>query len=405
MVDDASMAAVTVVGAGISGLSLAYLFADAGHEVTVLERSHHVGGCIDTRRTEAFWLEMGPHTCYRTYAHVLELSLRLGLHAEMIARRPVPFRVWQHGTIASIASRLRFGALLLHLPRGLWLGKRGRTMREYYSAVAGPANYEAVLGPAFNALLGQDVSDVPADILLKRRKRASRRVAAGVARSFTFRGGLAALVRAVSEHPAIAIRTGAHVQDIHAKDGGFRVATDAGDVEAGTLALACDAVSTRRLLAGIAPEGAATLAPLELSGIASDAAIVRRSACPRPEVAGLIGVETPFTSAVSRDVVADPELRSFTFHFRAHTPEATRTAIMAEVLGVPRADWVAREQKAVALPMFRRGHQERIAALDAALAGRPILVTGNYFFGASLEDCAARSFHEFARWQRERPGA
>jgi renalase len=42
---------ITVIGAGICGLSLAVLLQEKGHRVTVLEKSKGVGGRMATRRT------------------------------------------------------------------------------------------------------------------------------------------------------------------------------------------------------------------------------------------------------------------------------------------------------------------------------------------------------------------
>lgn len=54
------MSRVVVVGAGIAGLGTAALLARDGHEVTVLERQHHVGGRVATWQQDGFSFDLGP---------------------------------------------------------------------------------------------------------------------------------------------------------------------------------------------------------------------------------------------------------------------------------------------------------------------------------------------------------
>nr|WP_230944119.1 FAD-dependent oxidoreductase [Burkholderia vietnamiensis] len=48
-----SSAHIAIVGAGIAGLACARVLADAGHRVTVYEKSRGVGGRMSTRRERA----------------------------------------------------------------------------------------------------------------------------------------------------------------------------------------------------------------------------------------------------------------------------------------------------------------------------------------------------------------
>jgi phytoene desaturase len=67
---------VTIVGAGPGGLASAMLLAEAGCEVTVLEREHHVGGRTSTLELEGgFRFDRGP--TFFLYPEVLESIFRL----------------------------------------------------------------------------------------------------------------------------------------------------------------------------------------------------------------------------------------------------------------------------------------------------------------------------------------
>ena len=55
---------VAVVGGGLAGLTAAALLARAGRRVTLLERSHAVGGRAATTAESGFHLNLGPHAWY-----------------------------------------------------------------------------------------------------------------------------------------------------------------------------------------------------------------------------------------------------------------------------------------------------------------------------------------------------
>jgi phytoene dehydrogenase-like protein len=122
---------VAVVGGGLGGLTVAALLARGGCEVTVYERSKHLGGRAQTSDVEGFRFNLGPHALYRAGAasRVLE---RLGVkppgsipaHGGSYALRAGRLHTLPRGPVSlmttdvlSLASKLEVAKLLASLPR------------------------------------------------------------------------------------------------------------------------------------------------------------------------------------------------------------------------------------------------------------------------------------------------
>jgi len=81
------MKRLVIIGAGISGLSLAWFLRNEDDlEVTLLEASDRVGGSIETRPHNGFLFDLGPHSLRpsRKALAILQLIMELGLDQEML---------------------------------------------------------------------------------------------------------------------------------------------------------------------------------------------------------------------------------------------------------------------------------------------------------------------------------
>jgi protoporphyrinogen oxidase len=100
---------------------------------------------------------------------------------------------------------------------------------------------------------------------------------------------------------------------------------------------------------------------------------------------------------VTRDVVEDDRFRGLAFHFRSGLSLDERLNRIAQVLGVPRAQFLHTAEHTTSLPSPGRDHTRIVRMIDAGIAGSSIFLTGNYFGGLALEDCALRSRAETER--------
>src|SRR4051794_36729741 len=81
------MKKVAVIGAGISGLCVAYRAQRAGANVTLFDSGTRVGGNIHTVANEGYLYEHGPNSLLAN-AEIFELIDKLGLNDEILKTRP-----------------------------------------------------------------------------------------------------------------------------------------------------------------------------------------------------------------------------------------------------------------------------------------------------------------------------
>jgi oxygen-dependent protoporphyrinogen oxidase len=78
-----------IVGAGISGLCVAYWLNRAGVDVVVLEKDSEVGGTMKTKTEDGYLVEIGPNSALETTPLFQDLFSGLKLHNELAYANPV----------------------------------------------------------------------------------------------------------------------------------------------------------------------------------------------------------------------------------------------------------------------------------------------------------------------------
>lgn len=395
---------LVVVGAGISGLSLAWKAAQEGRRVLVLEREARLGGCLHSERTaDGYWFELGAHTTYNSYAAFLDVVVGGGVAAKVVERGPARARFgllrdgsYRFLTPPKVLLELSWLEAAVHLPLGLLGGKEGQTVYSYYSRLLGRRNYDRVLGPFLSAVPSQLADGFPLQgpgSLFKRRQRREEFV-----KSFGFDGGLQVVCDAAARAPGVTVRTGVAAQRVAHRGAGLVVATAAGEAfEARHVAVAVPPDAAAALLRGEFPELAGQLARVKTVTVDSLGVVLPRQKAWLPECAFVVPVDDTFFSCVTRDPFPHPERRGFAFHFRPGQSRQARLQRVLEVLRVTEPDLLHVAEKRVTLPSPALGHGEVVTEIDRCLAGGPLLVTGNYFDGLAIEDCVRRSNEE---WQR-----
>ncbi|MDR1529771.1 MAG: protoporphyrinogen oxidase [Burkholderiales bacterium] len=83
---------VIVIGAGLSGLTVAYRLKKQGHAVTVLEKENRAGGAIGSGRRDGFLWESGPNSGLDTTPLINELLDDLGIREERLGANKIADR-------------------------------------------------------------------------------------------------------------------------------------------------------------------------------------------------------------------------------------------------------------------------------------------------------------------------
>lgn len=88
---------VVIIGAGLTGLTLAFYLKKAGKSVAVLDKGAHTGGVIQSHTEDGFLFESGPNTGVLSYPEVVELFDDLNGKAKLITADPQAKRrlIWK----------------------------------------------------------------------------------------------------------------------------------------------------------------------------------------------------------------------------------------------------------------------------------------------------------------------
>ena len=103
---------ITIVGAGISGLSAAFELQKTGFEVTILEGSERLGGKILTSEIEGFNIDAGPDSFLTRDPEMRDLCFALGVGDELDPPTGKPAKVWVGGEMHSLPKRNFLGVPL-----------------------------------------------------------------------------------------------------------------------------------------------------------------------------------------------------------------------------------------------------------------------------------------------------
>lgn len=446
---------VIVVGAGIAGLTAAWHLLASGTpptDITVLESSNRVGGKLALAEVAGSRLDVGAESMLAVRPKAPELVREVGLGDALTTPATTSASVWSRDRLRPLPTGTLMGVPAdPEAVRGLLTDEEVDRLRderpwpvelsgdvavgEYLAARLGDAVVDRLVEPLLGGVYAAQArqlsmaASVPAlhTAALRGESMLGTAQAAAAARAGTragagafcgIVGGLGRLPEQLQDSlraAGVRIETGVTVRELARTQAGWRLTC--GPVpspsvhEATSVILAVPPPSAGRLLAGVAPAAAATMAGIEVASMAVITLAVDRRAL---DAAGHVlpgsGFLVPATDA--RTIKASTfssnkwswvgDLRDDVVFLRASVGRAGEVAPLqvsdeelvdvavrevGQAVGFPLAPVVDShvQRWGGGLPQYAVGHLERIAAVEAAIEGVPGLeVCGAAYRGVGI---------------------
>lgn len=448
---------IIVLGAGISGLSVAWYAHRSGHaiDISVIEKSNRAGGWLHTEHTQDFHFEKGPRTfkvdkCPST----LQLVKELGIDKQLIWTHLKPHHryLWLDGELRRFPTN-PISFCFSPLTRGFlsaifseWKKPAKEGDETVWEFVMRRFNYDVArlfFDPLVVGIFGGNIREISVRAcfpLLKKweeqygcvskgffhhwnEKRKQSRYAVAIpelplSSIFSFKQGIEYLPQSLLEQTPATYHFNQDVQRIVLKDNKVEVMTQDRIFYADALFCALPIKETSQLFEPLVPEISREFLKVPSEGIA----IVNFGYDARVLPIQGFGYLTP---THANEEILGVVFDSSVFPQHNQRKEETRLTIKLEDkgredawyidaalrgirkhLGVSRMPTAISLKRAVrAIPQYGVGHLEKMVGLKSAFQTRlpRCFLAGNYLKGVNVDYCIARAKEAVSEWETSRP--
>jgi len=407
---------IFILGAGISGLGLAYYLAKQSDqfEIHLIEKSDRAGGWIDSDDSTGFFFEKGPRVFRGSKSQAfLSLAQEIGMDREMVASSPDARKryLWVDGRLrkAPILSWGLIKGVLRELTVKPKIGDDESVWdfacRRFNAQVAQDIFDPLVTGiyggsmreisiklgfPQFKALEEQHGSVIKGFIKAPRYRGP---------RLFSFQRGMKSFIKKLEESTPVHFHYEEEVVAIQSKEDGFEVTTSQNVHKANFLfsALPCHIIG-RLLLPQLLH---ISLHGTTLVHLGYHKKVLKKSGFgylvgsqEKEDVLGVVfdsnaftsfnrsAQETRLTVMLKRDDLSDGEARDLALKALRKHLKIKEHPDVSMVLGAPKV-----------FPQLKVGHEKILQEVEMTLEQKypRLKLVGNYFYGVGVNDCIARA--------------
>ncbi|MCX4547456.1 protoporphyrinogen oxidase [Streptomyces sp. NBC_01267] len=443
---DTRTAHVVVIGGGISGLAAAHRLLATGARVTVLEGSGRVGGKLHAGEIEGVRVDLGAESMLARRPEAVALAREVGLDAALQPPATSSARLWNRGVLTPMPKGHVMGVPADAAGLGDVLSTEGlRRIGQDSELPPTEVGEDIALGTYVAARMGREVVDRLVEPLLGG-------VYAGDVYRTSMRAAVPALHAAAREHATLGaavralqqratpstapvfmgidggigtlplavadavrarggdIRLHQQVHELRRTEGGWRLRTDEGPLDADAVVLAVPAWAASALLADESPAASTELAAVEYASMSLVTLAFRRTELDLPEGSGFLVPPvdghtikaSTFSSQKWAWSDADPELAVLRTSLGRYGDEEHLHREDADLVDLSLSDLgeaTGLTAKPVAtvvtrwidgLPQYPVGHLARVARVRDAVAGLPSLrICGAAYDGVGIPACIA----------------
>jgi oxygen-dependent protoporphyrinogen oxidase len=429
---------VAVIGAGISGLVTAFRLKNRGVDVTVFEASGEAGGNIRSEQRDGFLLEYGANT-FLANRNLYDLISDLRLAPDVVPPNPsarkryivrngrmtqLPSSI--AGLVSSRAFSTRGKLKLLAEPFVSSRAEADESVYDFFARRFGNEIADFAADPFIGGIYAGDLRKLSIETAFPRlfeyekdhgsvsrgmvmsKKDKAAKLPKGFPRSFTLRGGVSTLIRAICGELGEAVEFGSQVESLIKNQEGYRVRTVSAELCFDAVVVSTPASSASAFVQGMD----ASLADKLRSIYYPPVAVVMTGFAPdqiKNPPSGF-GVLVP---AVEKRRVLGVLFNSSAFENRAPAgyhlyttfiggsrnaelcakPERELARIALEELdslfgveGEPVLTEVKKWERAI--PQYNVGYKSVLAAIDKFRVNQPgVFFCSNFYKGISVGDC------------------
>ena len=442
---------VLIIGAGISGLSLAWWLAREGLSVEIWEADKRIGGKIQSDKSEEGYLtERAASMVMNFRPEVTELLNESGLETAKTSRLPraeAKRYLLHNGQLTALPMQL--GAMVFS---PLWslrgklrlfaepfippLFRKDESVSRFIKRRLGKEMLEKAMEPFVAGTLAADPDQASAEACLPRLTALERKygsITAGVminrllrkhtacgAETFSFRGGMQTLVETLARTPGVQIATSYQVNEINRTAKGWQVSATTADgqrtLDVSQVVVTAPAPHAAKLVSPLDNELASLLqeiqyAPVNIVHMGFDRSAIDHALdgsgflVPRNEVrkshhaiTGNLWMSSLFSDRAPHNKVLlssflggarKPEIQ----HWDEEQCLQSTLSSLTPLLGIKADPEMVRvDRQPQALPLYHGRHQARLQAIAERLQHYPGLhLEANYRGGVSVRDRIARS--------------